>query len=68
MNKTTKDTIRFVEANKELEGFKDMKYGEFFNFDAKIISILDEAIKNYDESRKSVARDFDIEEWKVDKN
>ena len=27
MNKTTKDTVRFIESNKELEGFKDMKYG-----------------------------------------
>ena len=26
MNKTTKETVRFIETNKELEGFKELKY------------------------------------------
>lgn len=61
MNKITKDTIRFIESNKELQGFKDLKYGEFFSFDARIISIIDEAIRHFDDGRKSVIRDVDTE-------
>ena len=61
MNKTTKDTVRFIESNKELQGFKDLKYGEFFTFDARVVGILDEAIRNFDDSRKSMVRDVDTE-------
>lgn len=65
MNKTTKETVRFIEANKELEGFKDLKYGEFFSFDSRVFSILEDAIRNFDEDRRSSVRDVDVEEWKV---
>lgn len=50
---TTKSIMIFVDNNKEMECFKDVKYKEFFRFGPKFLGPIEELLKNSDSSSRN---------------
>lgn len=51
--RSTKDIMLFLNSNKDMDGFKNIKYEELFRFGPKFLVPVDEMIKTFETTRNS---------------